>query len=512
MIKSTFYSIILLLAFSNLITAQKLDKEVVYTLQVNEIVYYGEYFAHLYTTEKGFAVVVEDTIKSEHHLVLNGKKVASGEYISGMQVDFMKPEDFAVITYAQDQFFFFNKNGKYGPYSDYKYINENDSYFGVMKGEQWFIIHKDNELGPFEDVDVYTDNMPYDYKYKKGGEWYAVSGGKTIGPFEKENSFKINDADYSMYISKGTEENNWMNINGVTIGPYKSNRYGDTYEHYYFDMSENGKYVYFSSPSSDGEYVYINGQNESLRALLKEATGKSYTFASGIRPKVANSGAYIYGIEAKVNSGATAEIYINANGQFYGPFKKPGNRHGLPTAISDNGQFAFGIEDETGGNYVFVNDKFYGPYNYLNGEIVIDDSGNFAFAFGDNSYSDFVNIAGTQRGPYTMVRNMRIAPNNEFSFDYMEYGQGGIVRNYSGGFTKIKKEQVAFPSPFWIEQDEIRSTRSDDKLKTDMDGITINGEKVSDYPAYRAWYNEYNNSFKWQSIQGRQLVVFTYKL
>ncbi|MDR0540624.1 MAG: hypothetical protein LBH19_00255 [Dysgonamonadaceae bacterium] len=42
--------------------------------------------------------------------------------------------------------------------------------------------------------------------------------------------------------------------------------------------------------------------------------------------------------------------------------------------------------------------------------------------------------------------------------------------------------------------------------------VVIDGKKAGKSPALRAWYDKEKNSFIWNSIEGKELVVYEYKL
>ncbi|MDR3118320.1 MAG: hypothetical protein LBU44_02695 [Mediterranea sp.] len=308
------------LAAATSVFGQQLKREVVFTMNANEVVNQNEYAL----LNNRFACMTHDTITKELTFVFNGERVRT------MRADSRREDDAWSLYYVN-------------PGQEKGYI------FTYKEDGKWFVNCRGVVDGGFDDV--YSQNLPvgdeerelyvweknYDYLYKLAGLWYVCKNGE---------SRKIN------FIEKVYENGlQRLNINGKSAGPYNS--VPDV------ALTESGKYAY--SFSDNGRY-YLN-VNGSV---------KGWHYNSIYSVALAQGGKYAYSYHHNGSS------YMNINGVFVeGPLKYDISN----LALTESGKYAYSYEDK-GGYYVKMNGSIIGgPYKYDIRNLTLAENGKYGYCF-----------------------------------------------------------------------------------------------------------------------------------
>jgi hypothetical protein len=283
--KNLLLSLLLLVAtVATSAFGQNPKREVVFTLNANEVIYENEYALFQTLNQNRFTCITHDTITDKYTFVFNGQRIKTvSEKYDIVHLDYVN------LGEAKGYAFSYEENGKW-------YIN----YHGVVDGGFEDILWKD-------DYYVRTSERDYDYLYKLAGRWYTSKNGKR----KKANAIERIYKDGQDYV----------NVDGSVGGPY------DDID--YLRLTESGKYAY-SYKDNDKYYVNINGSIvgghfDDIDDLRLTESGKyAYRYNDNGKWYVNINGStvggpydeYIYGLTL-TEDGKYAYIYEDDNNKYY---------------------------------------------------------------------------------------------------------------------------------------------------------------------------------------------------
>jgi hypothetical protein len=213
------------------------------------------------------------------------------------------------------------------------------------------------------------------------------------------------------------------------------------------------------------------------------------------------------------------KYYYKLGGRWYG---KTSSKNVMLNAGDNNYtpsyQYKVGPYD-----YTWINGNYYITYNksvihkkaykdihyfYSNGE-------NFAFCYPENNQYYF-QINDTSYGPYRAIDNFETIDYKTFKFYYLGTdniwyyfnGETSIKSRLTGKENFISEEFEQYGNPEVFSADYKNSLISDYKYEY----VVIDGEAYGKSPAYHAWYDSAKNAFIWSGIEGKELVVYEFKL
>jgi hypothetical protein len=195
--------------------------------------------------------------------------------------------------------------------------------------------------------------------------------------------------------------------------------------------------------------------------------------------------------------------------------------------ITKNDKFAFSYHDQ-GKWYANMDGKVFGPYQDGR-DVTIADNGKFSFNYKEND-AWYVNMDGKALSTY---RSTSRASNDyyydryqRYPFEQSDYYDRGYYPGSYGSYDDyyhdapldfFSLQKTYEPQPKKFNYSITIEANSPDKQHTfysDMkyEYVVIDGKIVGKSPAVQAWYNEENNSFAWNSVEGKELVMYEYKL
>ncbi|MDR0745408.1 MAG: hypothetical protein LBF17_02805 [Mediterranea sp.] len=239
--KKLSFAMLLVVAVAMSAFGQTSKREVVFTMNANEVIYQNEYALFQTFNRNRFACITLDTITDKYTFVFNGERIKTASSCGNQWDDewhlyYINPGE------AKGYIFAYRENGRW-------YIN----YRGVVDGgfDDVTLFSSDYE------GERYTPEKNYDYLYKLAGRWYVSKNGKN-----RKISLIERTGEYGKY---------YVNVNGSTVGgPYGS--FVD-----YLTLTESGKYAYCYW--DNGYYVNVNGSTvagpyESIYGLTLTESGK----------------------------------------------------------------------------------------------------------------------------------------------------------------------------------------------------------------------------------------------
>lgn len=343
----------------------------------------------------------------------------------------------ATFQYSKDGNSYVNINSKaYGPYSTIRKIvfsNDGKSFsFEASKTnkeagkEYWYANANGKEYGEsydqIMDTRVAQDGVKYAYAYRKGTEYFVVVNGKEYGPFDQyqEGDLKFaQDGDghsfkYSVQNKYSGKTSYYANVHGTVYGPYAyveeikmsydRKRFGFKYSTedggQFVRVGSNNPYGYSSISnfdfSEDGNHFSIIANTAS--GTVVNLDGKGYgPYDNKYAQFSFIGGADKYDVGFLYSDSSAGVGYASVKGKDYGPYSLISN----VTAL--NGKAAFSYTKD-GKDYVFVDERVYGPYDprETSNLILSPAEGLFAFQYKTND-KRYINVNGVPYGPYDQL-------------------------------------------------------------------------------------------------------------
>ena len=466
-----FLLTIFLVAANMLVTAQQQPtRKVLFTLNRNEVLDYNEYWVESSFTSDKYACIVADTVTGIRSFVFNGDRIAKTN-----------------VAVCNDRYFrvkYLNPNEEKGYV--FSYSNPNGTVVINIKGKS---------LGPFkmEEWDFnYNSPTSYSFMYetienRQKPYWVNVSG-KLFGPFKYCNLDENND-----FICEDNEKY-YLNHLGKIIGPGPLESYNWFGSEAAFSPDGNQfiKYIGYDR-ETDCNLISING---TISKFSKDSSfGNFY---------ISNSGNYSFILFSYTDE----QDFICINGQNH---LASGNVHLLRISESGN-NFAYAYEKNEK-HYVNVNNKVLGPYDEDIKDILINDNGNFKFYYSNQQDEVFCYNSIGSRSKIIQYSGYPYTENGIFKFILID-GYTQYIVDENGNKTIGEK--------FYFEHDNEHyddglSLETPDKKHTfrssyKTSDVIIDDKTYVHSAAMRVWYEPKNNSFVWNSLENRELVVYTFKL
>jgi hypothetical protein len=446
-----FSTMLLVVAVAMSAFGQPLKREVVFTMNANEVICGHEYALLQMYNQNRFACMTHDTIAEKFTFVFNGERIktASG---NGNRLDnewhlyYVSPgvENGYIFTYEED--------GKW-------YIN----FRGVVEGKFDDVRCQDPFYGR-----IHTSEKDYDYLYKLAGRWYVSKKGEN-----KKISF------IEEIVENGRQH---LNINGTVVGPYVSVSN--------IIITDSGKYAYYYKDNGK-YYVNVNGS----------IVGGPYEHdISGLA--LTPSGKYAYGYS---DNGKWYEDYVNVNGSIVGgPYEYDINN----LTFTDSGKYVYSYRSK-GKYHVNINGSTIGgPYEHDISNLTFTDSGKYAYSY-RNKGKYHVNINGsTIGGPYEYdISNLTFTDNGKYSYRFYENRKHYTKTN---GIVTEGRDHLTFACGIndldLISKDGKHSFSS----SFEHEYVVIDGRSYGQSPAIEAWYIESKNAFVWSAVEDSELVAYEY--
>jgi hypothetical protein len=213
------------------------------------------------------------------------------------------------------------------------------------------------------------------------------------------------------------------------------------------------------------------------------------------------------------------KFYYKLGGRWYGKTNSKnimlnkGDNNNIPSY-----QNKFGPYD-----YTWINGNYYITYNksvinkkaYKDISFFSSSGDNFAFCYTENN-QDYFQINGTSFGPYRAIDNFETIDYKTFKFSYLGIdniwyyfnGEKSIKSRFTGKENFISEEFEQYGRPEVFSTDYKNSFVSD----YNYEYVVIDGEAYGKSPAFHAWYDDEKNAFIWSGIEGKEIVVYEFKL
>ncbi|MDR0606010.1 MAG: hypothetical protein LBG80_17110 [Bacteroidales bacterium] len=441
-------------------TNTKLNRTLLFTLSANEEILLGEYFVFQKLNQNRFACIIYDTLNNTYTFVFNGKRIAQDKWRPFVHYLNVNEENGYVVEYTWQEKNYANIKGKvYVPFDGELYFAEDNEgneiydrfYYRKKEGENinYYVHYSGTIDGPFDKV-----KFPDETAAAAGCEYLYLLADQWYEHYKNDKN-KLSQQSF-----RYSENGKWyVNINGNPSRGYD--------EVYYLHFTESGKYIYRYRENGK-EYVNINGS---------PSRGYDYVFSLHLT----ESGKYAYCYKEN------GKYYVNINGD---GISKYDNVHDLQ--LTEGGKYAYSYV-ENGNLYVSINGKASRVcYNYDNDNEEHD------------AYYAYNNIQLTESG---------------FSF-YFDKGTGKLFQNENGKEkeTPYIEGGEAYWGLFYGHYNNspynFSSTNQAHEFYSicEYEYVVIDGKCYGKAPAIRAWYDKEKNAFIWNAVEGKELVVYEYKL
>jgi hypothetical protein len=236
------------------------------------------------------------------------------------------------------------------------------------------------------------------------------------------------------------------------------------------------------------------------------------------------------------------DYYVNYKGKEDGPFEDLSFYHPYNSSVSNSYEYFYklagrwwGCKDgqkpklileekieetkpkisynyEDGKYYVKINDVLLSNQKGYNdvSNLQMNENGKYAYCFEEND-KYYVNINGTISTSYDNVQDLTLDNNGMFYYIYRKDNDGVIYQNNNGRMSKAESLNWVLYGGYEIE---IFSTNKENSFFSNYqyEYVVIDGKRFGKSPALRAWYEKDKNTFIWNAIEGKELVVYEYKL
>jgi hypothetical protein len=468
------------------------QRNVLFMLGENEEIYYSEYFFSQHLNQNRFACVIKNILNNTYTFVFNGNRIVNSAYLLHVNYLNVNENNGYIISYWDGNEQYINNRGNVYEYlQECKFDGNNNEkfWYSTVDGNQlnYYVHSKESKAGPFEDV-IFDEN--YDYLYKSGGTWYGHKDGIDTQLAQEEDVeekiyiFKNNGKLYvSVYgrVSQGYDDVNDLHVTKSGKYTYKYAINGKYYVNingkqsqasddriYNIQLTENGKYIYCYK--SNGKYhVDVNGN-----------LSEGYDYVKDLR--IIPSGKYAY------SYGKNDKEYVNINGKVSSGYDKIGSHWDYyyygGAHITDNDKYAYSYKNNDKW-YVNINGNINGGYDRIYG-LKMDDKGNYTYIYDTDEGKLYRHNNGQDSKTDLLISNMSSVS------DY--HGINLLRTNNSNIVLYSTDKKHSFYSTYRNEY------------------VIIDGKRTSKSPALHAWYDKDKNSFIWNSIEGKALVVYEHKL
>jgi hypothetical protein len=435
--------------------AQNPLRKVVFTLNENESIVSNEYYLLQQFNKNRFACMVYDNVRKKSTFIFNGKRIKTGNFPPEYADDQCELQSFNVandsnyiITYQQNNKLYINFNG---------FI---DGGFEEIKV-------------PPRSWDLVTTEKTYDYLYKLADRWYVHKNGKNKKIDFIESQYK--------------EGKYYVFFNGNSFGPFQGVSQ--------FQLTKTGKYG----------FAYYNDWYRDWHVNNNGIISKAYENVSNFM--ISEDGKWAFTFKEN------GKWFVNINGSISKFYENVNN-----LIISTSGKSAYCFQ-ENGKWYINDNGNISKAYDDVSDLIFLQD-GKLAFSFKEGEKWR-VNIAGNISKGYESIRYISVSEDGKWSYQFYENGKWYTNNNgnINIGFSSImtdNKGNLTWWGDLIREQDEneILSKNKEHSFYSSYkyEYVVIDGRPIGKSPAIQSWYDEKKNTFIWTAIEGKELLIYEYKL
>ena len=477
--KKSLYSFFVIFCSLKIVSQVGVPKRtILHTLAKNEILNSSEYYTFQTLNKNGFACIISDTIQKKNRFIFNGKVIFSADLISS--------------------------NSFSNTILDLDFSNENGYSYKYKENGKFYVNYQGKIEGPFDDVTnekyflqrhcIY-EKIPenFDFFYSLGGRWFSYFRGKA-------EMLEIN-------------ENETENNSNCSFSYWTTKEQGKTY------FSEIRCEKYRNKVGFDS--LVTTAKNSKSTAFICVNNGKRYFCINDVISEPFDNNGYsriqLIGDKYCYEYIKNGKRFINFNGKAV----EIDCDYIQTYNIFDNGFYYF-IYFKNEKQFININGKTFGPYDAIEYEERVYSNGNFGFVFKKNN-EYFVNLNGLVSASYLTVNSLDYISNGKYKYLFSKE-DGWVYENNNGKVTKTDDRKygsswVALPLSkrlfdYSINKYKITSNNKSHTLYTDLkyDYVVIDGRSYGKAPAIKAWYDETKNSFVWNAWEGKELVLYEFKL
>jgi molybdate-binding protein len=435
------------------------------------------------------------------------------------------------------------KGEKRGPFEDIYFSDKDDYAYLYLLANRWYAHTQEgkNKMALPSDVKNHIR--------QRNGKYYVTINGKVSGGYDNAGIYSTESGKYAYYYKENGKYYVVTNVNGTEK---ISGGYGDVWN---IHLTESGKYAYYYKENWKNYIVTnINGTEKISRgydnvgifhftesgkyAYCYEENGKYYG-VTNINGTEQISRGYDGAWDFHLTESRKYVYFYRENGKYYvvtninGTEKISGGYdYVMDNYLTESGKYAYCYK-ENGKEYVVTNingtEKISGGYGDV-WNIHLTESGKYVYYYYENGKM-YLNINGEDKREYPNISDFTWGDDGKYSF-YYEKEDGKIYKSNND-----KETETAFLSgmPYYDETSpptlfcnrnynhyydesengiEIYSTNKEHSLYShyDFNFVVINGEDHGYSPALYAWYDKTKHAFIWNAIEGKELVLYEFKL
>ena len=230
----------------------------------------------------------------------------------------------------------------------------------------------------------------------------------------------------------------------------------------------------------------------------------------------------LFPLEDFLKSNGNHDYYYELAGRWYG--HKDGKNKLIQQGKSE------GTKRETaapGISTIYENGRWYAKidsvmssegYDEIQKNSILTESGKYAYIY-RNKDKWHVNINGQPSQGYIYAGKLSLTDSGEYSYHY-GLEDGWIYQNNNGKnsrteFLMSNKKGDVFSS-FYANMNGIEIYSKDKEYSFyshyRYEYVVIDGRRFGNSPALHAWYDSDKNAFFWNTVEGKELVMYEYKL
>jgi hypothetical protein len=402
------------------------------------------------------------TENGKEHVNVNGKESREYDEVDFLSLRLYENGNYAYIYKDKDKKWYVNINGEdkkdRGCYEfdSFKFVESGQYVYRYMANKKQFIKINGKVSRGYDEISLicFNESGKYAYIYNENRKWCVNINGKESRKYDwvyKESLHLTESGNYAYNYKENGKK--YVNINGEDSKGYDVMSY--------FSFTENGKYMYWYK--EDGKcYVYINGE-----------ISRGYDAVKEFSLCICENGKYAYAYEEN------GKCHVNINGE-----ESRGYDDVSLLCLIPSGQYAY--------KYV-ENEKEYANINGEDGKEGYDDilylwmteDGNYCFYY----HNDDGETGKNENGKEFEIKILVMEENDGETFSLSRN------RNYGSAL-------------------EIHSIdRKHSFYYTDgAEYMEIDGKRYDKVSIPYAWYDKEKHAFSWNMIEGKELVLYEYKL
>lgn len=434
---------------------QNPSRKIIFTLRENESIVSNEYYLIQQFNKYQFACMVYDEIKKKSTLVINGKRIKTG----------------AFYPYYED--------GSWCDLNSFNVKNDSSYIIKYSENDKYYINYNGSVDGGFESIRLPRDNWNfktseknYDYLYKLANRWYAHKNGKN----RKIDVIQLETIDNKKYVM----------LNEKSMGPIQHAEQ--------LQITSSGKYG----------YVYYMDYRSGWNVNINGNTSRPHEAVRDFYMSEDESWAYAF----KENS----KWYVNINGVISEPYEMVSD-----LIFIGGGKWAFKF-NENKKWYINHNGKISKAYDVVD-HLISSDDGKWGFSFFENQ-KWYVNINGVASQGYDAIESLNFSNDGKWAYKFKinekwySNFNGKISESLSSVGTDVDGNVVWWRDYNYNGEIDISSNNKEHSFYSSYkyEYVVINGRPYGKSPATQAWYDEKKNTFVWTAIEGKELLLYEFKL